>query len=170
MNRPENSEYAPFYAGYVSQIPGVDVLDVLRTQAAELRSLLAAVEDSDANKAYSEGKWTLKELLGHINDGERVFGYRAFRIARGDATPLATFDQDLYVSASNANRLHLNDLLTEFELLRRVTLITFERLDDDGWLLMGRASDADVSVRALAYVMAGHVKHHVNVIRERYLP
>ncbi|MBA2379482.1 MAG: DinB family protein [Blastocatellia bacterium] len=170
MNRPENSEFAPFYSGYVSQIDGTDVLNVLKTQPAELRSLLASVDDVHANFGYAEGKWSLKELLLHINDGERVFGYRAFRIARGDATPLASFDQDSYVSAARANELSVNDLLAEFELLRRSNLITFGRLDDVGWQQMGTASEAAVSVRALAYIMAGHVKHHANIIHERYLP
>ena len=169
MRRPETTEYAEFYAGYVLKVPETDIVRVLGSQPDEMRQTLAGITDERGGSTYAEGKWTIKELLGHLNDGERVFSYRAFRISRGDSTPLPGFEQDLYVANGRANERPIAELLDEFDLLRRGTMLIFGRLQDDDWLRSGTASDAHVTVRGLAYILAGHVRHHMGVLKDRYL-
>lgn len=168
MDRPKTSEYAPYYAGYVSQVPENDILDVLTRQPDEFGQLLGAVAEERGLYAYAKGKWTIKELIAHMNDTERFFGYRAFRIAHGDTTPLPGFDQDFFVANGRANERLIDGLIDEFRLVRKSNLLLFERLNDNEWKRMGRASDAAVSVRAVAYIMAGHFRHHLAILRERY--
>lgn len=167
--RPEKDEYAEFYANYVSLVDEADVVSALQNQPNDLRKLLAKFSGEKENFRYAMGKWSVKELLGHIIDGERVFSYRALRISRGDQTPLATFDENSYVAASNFGDSNFADLLEEFSLLRAANVLLFKNLSDEAWLRRGTASDATVSVRALAFIMVGHVRHHQNVLRERYL-
>jgi uncharacterized damage-inducible protein DinB len=169
MNRPEKQEYAEFYETYVSLAPEIDIVVALENQSADLRNLFADMSDEKADFRYAEGKWSVKELLGHIIDGERVFSYRAMRISRRDATPLATFEENSYVANSNFKNTALADLVEEFALLRRSNVLLFKNLSDQMWLNTGTASDATVSVRALAYIMFGHVAHHANILRTRYL-
>ncbi len=169
MDRPETSEYASFYAGYVEQVPENDVLRVLNGQVAELEKLVGSLSDERGGYAYAEGKWTIKQLIAHMSDAERVFGYRAFRIAHGDPTPLASFDQDTFVANGRANERTVTDLVAEFRAVRESNMLVLDRLNDEEWMRIGRASDAAVSVRALAFVMAGHFRHHLAILRERYL-
>ena len=169
MRRPETSEYAEFYAGYVARVPETDIISVLDAQPGEIRELFAGVNEDRGQYSYAPGKWTVKQLLGHLNDGERIFGYRAFRISHGDATPLPGFEQDIYVTNGKADLCSIANLIEEFELLRRVNMLVFDRLRDDEWSRIGTASDATVSVRALGFVMAGHVRHHTSILQERYL-
>ena len=168
-SRPEKNEYAEFYAGYVSLVKETDVVSALQNQASELTELLAGISADKENFRYAEGKWSVKELLGHVVDGERVFSYRALRISRGDQTPLATFEENSYVANSNFGNSNFADLIEEFFLLRASNVLLFKNLSDEAWLRTGTASDATVSVRALAYIMVGHVSHHANILRERYL-
>lgn len=169
MNRPEKQEYAEFYKNYVSLVPEIDVVGALENQTADLQNLLAGVSDEKATFRYAEGKWSIKELLGHIIDGERVFSYRALRISRKDETPLAGFEENKFVANSNFKNTALADLVEEFSLLRRSNVLFFKNLTEEAWLNVGTASDAAISVRALAYIMVGHVRHHANILRERYL-
>jgi hypothetical protein len=169
MNRPESTEFAPYYEKYISLVDGNDALPVLVQQPAELRSMFSGLAEEKGTFAYAEGKWTLKELLSHLVDGERIFSYRVLRISRGDETPLEGFEQDDYIENSNANNRTFADLLEEFDLQRRSNMLLLNNISDDGSKRMGTASDNPVSVRALAYVMAGHTRHHLNVLRERYL-
>lgn len=169
MHRPETGEFASFYANYISLIKDEDVLSVLGGQIDELNGLIAGLPESKGSYAYAPGKWTLKELLSHLIDGERIFSYRILRISRGDTTPLAGFEQDDYIERSNANNRSFSELLEEFELQRRSNLLLFGNLDDEASKMMGTASEKTVSVRALVYVMAGHVRHHLGVLKERYL-
>ena len=169
MNRPEKEEYAKFYANYISLVPETNVVAALENQVADLQNLFADVSDEKANFRYAEGKWSIKELLGHIIDGERVFSYRALRISRGDATPLAGFEENSYVANSNFGNTKLADLIAEFSSLRQSNVLLFKNLSDQSWLNTGTASDATVSVRALAFIMVGHIRHHANILRERYL-
>lgn len=166
---PEKDEYAEFYANYVSLASETDVVSALQSQIGEMRSLLTDVSAEKENFRYADGKWSIKELLGHIIDGERVFSYRALRISRGDQTPLAPFDENDYVAASNFGAAGFADLIEEFSLLRASNVLLFKNLSDEAWLRRGTASDAIVSVRALAFIMVGHVSHHQNVLRTRYL-
>ena len=169
MNRPEKNEYAEFYAGYVALVEEPDIIAALRNQTADLQNLLAGVSAEKENYRYAEGKWSIRELLGHIVDGERVFSYRALRISRGDETPLAGFEENFYVAGSNFSNVKLADTLEEFSLLRRSNVLLFKNLIDEMWRRTGTASDAAVSVSALAYIMVGHVRHHVNILQTRYL-
>ncbi len=167
--RPEQTEYAAFYETYVSLVNETDIVSALRNQPVELQNLLADVSAEKENFRYAEGKWSVKELLGHIVDGERVFSYRALRISRDDQTPLAAFEENIYVANSNFGNYNLADLIEEFSLLRQSNVLLFKNLTDEAWLRRGTASDATISVRALAFIMVGHVRHHTNILRERYL-
>lgn len=169
MNRPEKNEYAEFYANYVSLVDETDIIAALQNQPADLKNLLAECSPEKEAFRYAENKWSVRELLGHIIDGERVFSYRALRISRGDETPLAGFEENSYVENSRFSEIKLADLLEEFTLLRQSNIFLFKNLTDEMWSRTGTASDAQVSVRALAFIMVGHVRHHANILRERYL-
>ena len=169
MNRPETNEFAPYYNNYISLIDGDGVMSVLNSQTNEIRSMLTNVPEEKGAFAYEAGKWTIKELLSHLIDGERIFAYRVFRISRGDKTPLEGFEQDDYIENSNANNRSFADLLDEFDLQRQSNLLMVNNISDEGSKRMGTASDNPVSVRALTYVMAGHVSHHIKILNERYL-
>jgi hypothetical protein len=165
--RPAPSEYAPYYAGYVNAVPDGDILTILERQPAELRALLGGLTESEALTLHPPYTWTIKQVVGHLNDGERVFAYRALRFSRGDTTPLPGFDQDPYVAAAPSNRLPLADLLDEFATLRRSTLFLLRPLDAAAWSRAGIASDAPVTVNALAHILAGHVAYHAAIVRKR---
>ncbi|MFN0139278.1 MAG: DinB family protein [Pyrinomonadaceae bacterium] len=167
MNRPEQDEYAEYYGKYVSLVDG-DVIPVLDAQPAELRSMFGDMPDEKGTFAYESGKWTLKEVLSHMIDGERFFAYRMLRISRGDKTPIEGFEQDDYIENSNANNRSFADLLDEFDLQRRSNMLLVRNLSDEATRRLGTASGYTVSVRALVYVMAGHVLHHVKILTERY--
>jgi hypothetical protein len=169
MRRPNNSEFAEYYSGYVSTIPETDVLAVLKSQPTELFALIGPVPEDKGSWAYADGKWTLKELLGHVIDAERVFGYRLHRFSHADETPLSSFEQDGYVANGRSNERSFEDLLDEFAAQRSANIALIRSLRDSDWDLKGVASGASVTVRALAFIMAGHVRHHSNIIRERYL-
>ena len=169
MNRPETNEFAPYYNTYISLVEGNGVMPVLEAQSAELKSVFSAVPEEKGNYAYAEGKWTTKEVLSHLIDGERIFAYRVLRISRGDATPIEGFEQNGYIENSNANNRSFAELLDEFELQRRSNLLLLKNLSEEGSRRMGTASDNPISARALAYIMAGHVTHHVGILNERYL-
>ena len=169
MKRPETNEFAPYYNTYVSLIEGDNVLPVLDAQTAELRAIFSQTPEEKGTYAYAEGKWTLKEMLSHIIDGERIFAYRVLRISRGDETPIEGFEQDDYIATSNANNRSFADLLDEFDLQRRSNLLLVNNLSDENASRMGTASGVAISARALTYIMAGHVTHHVGVLKERYL-
>jgi hypothetical protein len=168
MSRPDPKEYAPFYAGYIARVPEGSILEILERQPGEVRRALAAVASERETYRYAPEKWSIRELLGHIGDAERIFGYRALRIGRGDQTPLAGFDEKPYVAASGADTRPLADLLEEFAAVRAANLIVLRHLPEAAWLNMGTANNNPVSVRAVAYTMAGHVLHHMAVLRERY--
>lgn len=169
MNRPETTEFAPYYNTYVSTVEGNEAISVLENQTAQLMSIFSQMPEEKGTFAYAEGKWTLKEALSHLIDGERIFAYRILRISRGDKTPIEGFEQDDYIATSNANSRSFANLLEEFDLQRRSNLILVKNISDEASRLMGTASDNPISVRALVYIMAGHVTHHLRVINERYL-
>ena len=168
MERPREDEYAPFYARYVALVPETDILGVLEQQVEEIRRLAASVRADRETHRYAEGKWSVREVLGHLVDGERVFGYRAFCISRGETAPLPSFDENQYVAATRYDAIPLRDLVDELAPVRRSNLAVLRRLEPEEWRRVGTASGHPVSVRALAWVMAGHPRHHVNVLRERY--
>ncbi len=169
LERPPASEYAPYQAGYVASVPDGDIFEILSRQRVEFPEFLRSFGEARGGHRYAPGKWSIKEMIGHINDTERVFAYRALRFARGDETPLPSFEQDDYVRTGNFDARTLASLADEFSHLRAATLDLFYHFDPDALARRGTASGFVVSVRAMAFVMAGHVAHHERVLRERYL-
>ena len=167
--RPASDEYAPYYEQYTGLVPEGNILSILTQQLASTLQLLGGIDEAKANGRYAPDKWSLKELVGHLVDSERVFGYRALRFARGDQTPLAGFEQDDFVRGANFDDQTLVDLATEFKYIRLSNIQFFKSLSAEAWQRRGAANDSAVSVRALAYIMAGHEAHHVKVLRTRYL-
>lgn len=167
--RPAQDEHAPYYEKYTSLVPDGNIVEILKSQIATTLALLRNLDEEKANFRYAPDKWSIKEVLGHLIDAERIFTYRALRIARNDQTPLPGFEQDGYVPAGNFDARSLSDLLDEFACVRRASLYLFGNLSDEAWSRLGTASDNPVSVRALAYITAGHELHHLNIVRERYL-
>ncbi len=167
-SRPASTEYAPFFAGYVSLVPESDVLAVLEGQPAGLVQLSSDVPADRERFRYAEGKWTIREVFGHIVDAERVFGYRAFCISRGEQVPLPGFDENVYIRYSHYDRQPLADLVPEFAALRETNLAFLRQLGNNDWERLGTANNNPASVRALAFIMAGHVRHHVAMLRDRY--
>ena len=169
MAKPDSSEYAPYYETYISEAPDGDILDILRGQSAEFADFLASIGEDRAGHRYEAGKWSVKEVVGHVVDTERIFGTRALAIARGERTPLPPYDQDEYVAQADFDSRTLAGLLEEFVALRRSHLVLFASFADEVWLRRGVAGGNRASVRGLAWILAGHVIHHENVIRARYL-
>jgi hypothetical protein len=167
--RPTATEYSTFYAGYVQRVPEGDIFDFLRRQPRTVRDLLSPLSDEQANFRYAPDQWTIKEVMGHICDVERVFSYRALRISRADTTPLPGFDQDDYVDASNFSTRSLGELVEAFDLLRRANLLEFSSMSEAVSLRLGTASGHPVSVRALMYMMVGHVDVHLESLRTEYI-
>ena len=170
VSRPGETEYSPYYGKYVSLVSGDDALAALGGQVSETLALLRGVPESQGNFRYAAGKWSIKELVGHVIDAERIFAYRALRFARNDRTPLPGYEQDDYIRHASFDACSLADLSAEFESVRRATLYLFGHLDAEAWGRAGVASEAEVSVRALAYIIAGHELHHARILRDRYLP
>jgi uncharacterized protein (TIGR03083 family) len=167
--RPEAGEYASYYEKYVALVPDGDVVKTLERQTAETTALLRSLTEERAASRYEAGKWSVKEVVGHITDAERVFAYRALCFARGERTPLPSFDQDDYMRDANFDARTLSSLVEEYESVRSATLTLLRSLDADAWQRRGTASNNEVSVRALAHIIAGHELHHVKILRERYL-
>jgi hypothetical protein len=167
---PQTGEYNPSFAGYVSKARAfADPIQELDQQLHEVLSLLRPLDANRQLYRYAPGKWSVKELLGHITDTERIFAYRALRVARADQTPLPSFEQDSYVAASEVERCDWNELLQEFEHVRRASILLLRHLPEAAWARRGTASEAPISVRALAYIMIGHVAHHLEILHEHYL-
>lgn len=166
--RPDATEYAPNYSGYVSRVPEGDLIGLLETQRRETQSLLAGLTEAKALHRYAPGKWSVKEVIGHVADTERVFCYRAMRFARGDHTPLPGFDENLYAPAGRFDARPLSDLAAELDAVRRATVALLRSFDAEALARRGTANGKEVSVRALAYIIAGHERHHLAILRERY--
>ncbi|MER3428460.1 MAG: hypothetical protein C4334_10225 [Pyrinomonas sp.] len=169
ITRPNPDEYASRFAVYIAQVAAEDALQALAEQRRETLQLFDSLSDERALFRYAPDKWSLKEVLGHVIDTERIFAYRALRFARGDRTPLPGFDQDDYVRAARFDARPLEDLRDEYDSVRCATLTLFRGLDEEELARCGTANQAEATVRALAYVIAGHERHHLRVIRERYL-
>jgi hypothetical protein len=166
--RPESGEFASFYEKYIALVPGEDAVAALEAQRLQMMQMLAARSEREGNFRYAPDKWSVKEIIGHLTDSERVFSYRAMRIARGDQTPLAGFEQDDYVKSGGFGERRLTDLGEEFAAVRAVTVALFRSLNDAAWMRHGVANGKEVSVRALAFISAGHELHHQRILEERY--
>lgn len=169
ITRPDASEYAPFYGTYVSRVPDGDVLEMLETQRRAMQQLLAGMSEAVALRRYGAGKWSVKEVIGHLMDTERIFGYRALRFARGDETPLPGFDEQNYAPAGRFDDRRLSDLADEWDAVRGATIALVGSFDAAALARRGTANGKAVSVRALVYIIAGHERHHLAILRERYL-
>ncbi len=170
IERPAPSEYAPYFAQYVSRIGDGDILEILERQVGETAAALADLGDRDAEFRYAEGKWSVKEVLGHVADTERVMVYRAVCFARGERSPLPGFDENEYVRHANFGARRLADLVAEFRAVRAATIPFFTGLDAEELMRTGTANNRPYTVRAVAYIVAGHERHHRAILEERYLP
>lgn len=168
LGAPQPSEYAPYYGKYVALVPHGDIVSILSDQLDRMNTMLFSMDEDDASLPYAPGKWSIKQVLGHITDAERIFSYRALRIARADKTPLAGFEQDDYVANGYFDSVSLTELLQEYSAVRRATTLLFRHLPAEAWIRRGTASNSEVTVRALAYIIAGHDEHHYRVLCERY--
>ena len=166
--RPQAGEYSPYYDRYISLVQGEDILNTLDQQRRETMTLLCGRNEEDGNFRYAPGKWSAKEVLGHVCDTERVFAYRAMRISRADTTPLEGFGQDDYVRHGPFAKRPLEDLVEDFIAVRRATLSLLRNLDEAAWTRRGIANKNEVSVRGLAYIIAGHELHHRGILEEKY--
>jgi uncharacterized damage-inducible protein DinB len=167
--RPASTEYDPYYSRYIEQVPEGDVLGTLGWQMGDTLAFIRGLPEAAGDSRYAPGKWSVKEVLGHIADTERIFAYRALRIARGDTTPLPGYEQDDYVRAAHFDRRPLAALASEFESVRNATLSLFRSLDAAALLRRGVANEVEVTPRALAYIIAGHERHHLEILRTRYV-
>jgi len=170
MKRPDPTEYAEYHGKYIAQVAGSDVLGVLESQRVQMLQLFAGRSERDGNFRYAPGKWTVKEVLGHVTDTERIFCYRALRIARGDQTPLPGFEGDDFVRNGSFRERTLAGLAEEFGAVRSASLALFRSLTEEAWKRRGLADQKEVTVRALAFITAGHQIHHRVILEERYFP
>ena len=166
---PERSEAAPYYFGYIDRIKSEDVVGVLQRQVGEALPLLRSVTEERSLHRYQPGKWSIRELLGHVSDAERVLLYRALWFARGFDTPLPSFDEMASVAAAGSDQVPWSRHVEELRAVREATVAFFKNLPAEGWMRRGTASEKVFTTRALAYVIAGHLDHHLAVLRERYL-
>jgi uncharacterized protein (TIGR03083 family) len=166
--RPEPDETPAHFVGYIGNVPERDPVAVLAAQIDVTAALLRGLSETDALKRYAPGKWSVKEIVGHLTDTERIMAYRALRIARGDETPLPGFDENAYVPPAKFDARPLSDLVAELRTTRAATLALFQTFDADAWRRRGTASGKPVSVRAIGYMIPGHERHHVEILKTRY--
>jgi len=169
IGRPEPNEAAPYYSNYIDLVSGDNITGVIETQLEETLSFLAGVSEEQSLYRYAPDKWSVKQLVGHVTDAERIFGYRALSIARGETRKLPGFDEKNYGATGEFDRRPWNDLVAELATVRQATVALFGGLPEEAWERSGVANDNAISVRGLAYVIVGHERHHLNVLRERYL-
>ena len=170
MPRPLSSEYGPYFETYVGKVPEADILPLLRTEFASTLAFLSGISEADSTLRHAPYTWSARQVVGHLVDGERIFAYRALRFARGDSTPLPGFDENAYVAAAGFDDRTLNDLVAEFATVRSASVSLFESLGNDpaAWDRRGVANNAELSVRALAYIIVGHERHHISILRKRF--
>ncbi|MBV6496158.1 MAG: DinB family protein [Acidobacteria bacterium ACB1] len=171
MFKPEPTEYDPYYNKYLDLVPEADIRPAFAAQPADLRATLHGVPEDRGLFAYDDGKWTIKEVISHIIDCERIFAYRMLRISRGDQTPIPGYDQEHpgYIDFSHANERSFDDLLSEFEHMRLGNSLMLNNMGEADLKRVGTANEKQISVRALAGISIGHVRHHAKILKERYL-
>jgi hypothetical protein len=168
ISQPDPAEYAPFYAGYIREAGTGDPIASMRAQLESTGALLDGVDEARSTYRYATGKWSIREIVGHLSDTERIMSYRALRLARAEQVPLPGFDEDAYVAAANFDRRTLASLVEEWRLVRRASIALFEGLAEDDLLHGGTVSGGPMTGRALAWIIPGHERHHIAVLRERY--
>lgn len=169
ITRPAEDEYLSYYGRYISLVPEGDIVTILATQIDDTLSVLRSLPESKGSFKYAPDKWTVKELVGHLTDAERIFANRALRFGRHDQTSLPGFEENNYVRNSSFNDYPLAELADGFEAVRRSSVFLFKHMTKEASLCRGKANNAEISARALAYVMAGHERHHIEVLKTRYL-
>ncbi|MBT2690213.1 DinB family protein [Bacillus sp. ISL-47] len=169
LQKPEANEYAPYYEAYVHSVPDGDLLEILDKQVKETVNLLKNLNEDQASFRYAQGKWTIKEVIGHVTDTERIMGYRLLCISRGETAMLPGYDDNQYVKEGNFNRFNVKELLEQLSIVRQNTLGLLKSLDDESLMQRGNANGTEVTARAIAYIIAGHELHHRNLIKERYM-
>jgi len=167
VGRPDPSEHAPFYAGYIARV-SEEPLVAMTQQAEVTERTLRRIPESSADHRYADGKWTVRDIVGHLTDAERIFSYRALRIARGDGTPLPGFDENAYADMAGAAERAWATLVEDLVTVRKATLALFRSFDAQAWRRQGVSNGAAVSVRALGYIIVGHERHHLEILRSRY--
>lgn len=168
VSRPENNEYKPYFSTYVNLVPEGDLIQILDKQVDETISLLKDLTDDQSHYRYGPDKWTIKEMIGHVADTERIMGYRMLCIARGDTASLPGFDDKVYAINGDFNRLTMGELLENLAVVRKSTILLLKQFTPEAWLRKGNANNSEVTVRALAYIVAGHELHHRRIIKDRY--
>ena len=169
MTRPQTTEAASYYFKYIDLVTSDEIVPAMEQQMGEMLQFLSGISEEQSLHSYAPVKWTIREVLNHVNDGERVFSARAFWFGRGFTDALPSFEQDVAVEMAHANNTSWADLIEEFKIVRLATLAFFKTLPEEAWERTGVASDNPVSVRAIAYIIAGHVAHHKQVLQEKYL-
>lgn len=169
LRRPQAQESSDYFKTYINKVEGDDVLSTLRNNQKEIEQFLQSLSDDQWNHAYAPGKWTIKEIMIHIIDTERIMAYRALRIARNDQTPMPGFEQDPYIANAFASNRSSESIIEEYVSVRSATLTLFKNLEDAAFDIIGTASNGPFSPLALAYIIAGHELHHMQILRERYL-
>ena len=167
--RPAEGEFLPYYGTYIDKVPQGDIVETLRNQLPHTLSLIKSIPEESGDKRYAPGKWSIRDVIGHVIDAERIFVYRALRFSRSDQTPVPGFEENDYAANGPYSKVTLADLAEEFDHVRRATIHFFANLDNEALSRRGSANGAEISVRALAYIMAGHETHHMGVLRDRYL-
>lgn len=168
VGRPEPGEYAPYYDRYISLIAGNDIVGTLESQRRQMMLLLCGRDEPEGDFRYAPGKWSAKEVLGHVCDCERIFAYRALRISRGDRTPIEGFEQDDYITNGPFGQRPLAEIIDDYLAVRRATLTLFRNLQEEAWTRRGIANKNEISVRAVAYTLAGHELHHRRILEQKY--
>jgi len=169
MERPTPNEYNLYFEGYINQVPEGNIVSLMESQLDDAVKFFKEIPNEKHNYRYAENKWNVKEVLGHIIDCERIFSYRALRVARNDKTPLAGFEQDDYIKFANFDKLNFEDLIEQFYFLRKSNLQMFKSFDEEYFTRIGISNNHEISTRALAYIIVGHVIHHIKILKERYL-
>ena len=169
IDRPQNEEYASYFHLYINLVPEKSIIETLVNQLKEAISLYNGLDNSKIDYRYASRKWSIKEVIIHILDTERIFNYRALRIARKDKTPLAGFEQDDYINNINWDNYPFSSILEEYELVRKHTIIFFNNMTDEMLQQSGISSDLDLAVKAIPFIIAGHEKHHLNIIKSKYI-
>ena len=166
--RPADDEYAPAFGRYVSLVPEDDILSAIEQQSSETQKLIASLDETRAAHRYAEGKWSVKQILGHLTDAERIFGYRALAIARGDQQSLPGFEENDYVVHGGFDAWRVGDFGEMYALSRRANIVFFRNLPEGAWDRRGIANQNEATVRGIAYALLGHERHHLSVLREKY--
>ncbi|MFS0562258.1 DinB family protein [Terribacillus sp. 179-K 1B1 HS] len=168
QEKPSKTEYPAYYQDYMNLVPEGNIVALLKEQERQTTNLLQGLTDEQASFAYDAGKWTIKEMIGHLTDTERILSYRLLTVARGDMTPLPGFDEDSYVEQAKFTQMTVASLLAQYRAVRASTIALVESLSDQDWIRQGMANGHVTSVRALAYMMLGHERHHHHILHDRY--